>query len=279
MLPVYLLHFGMAKPQSKTTVSVLRSIIGIPARELAELTGRSIHTIKSVESGRLALSEELALKMSIETGISAEWLLNGDPQAQPIPNDLNPIPPGHPSGLFTKGYFEKRRADRAEGRDELNTLDGAHDWDAANLFAIRTAAVKSHNARLVRYRISKFLAELEKEFGRDEKTFGREIERSQLLPELGALFMHPDGGCDDIAGGEPKVVTHGEPQWANCKEFVPAFKSTYAKLAKVSKRRHEKRNPQEPGIFPLLQWASEALRVIAPKRAAQAFEQRSASQG
>ena len=118
-------HPVMAKPQSKTTVSVLRSIIGISAKELAELTGRSIHTIKSLESGRLALSEELALKMSIETGVCAQWLVNGDPQAKPIPNDLNPIPPDHPSGIFTKKYFEERREDRMLNRDELNRLGGS----------------------------------------------------------------------------------------------------------------------------------------------------------
>jgi hypothetical protein len=257
----------MAKSRSKTTVSVLRSIIGISAKDLAELTGRSIHTIKSVESGRLALSEELAVKMSVETGVCARWLVNGEPQAPPL-NDF-PLPVGHPNSFFTKKYFEKRRADRMHGRDELNRLGGFSFLDAAKLCAIHEAAVKSGNGRVVQYRISKFLRELEKEFGQCEKTLGREIEMSQLWHDFGALFMYPGDGHDDKTDDEPKWAAAGEPAWANYREFVPSFKRAYAKLAEDSERRLEKGNPQDPGIFPLLRWALEAIRVFAPKRATQ----------
>ena len=210
----------MAKPQSKTTVSVLRSIIGIPARELAKLTGRSIHTIKSVESGRLALSEELALKMSIETGICAQWLVNGDPHAPPL-NDL-PLPPDHRDSVFTKGYFEKRRADREEGLDELNRSGGATMLDSARLWAINAAAVESGNGRLVRYRISKFLRELKNEFGQSDEVFREEMAEWDL--------------------------------WANYREFVPSFKRAHAKLTK-------ERDPQAPDIVPLLQWTLKEIRA------------------
>lgn len=258
----------MAKSQSKTTVSVLRSIIGISAQDLAELTGRSIHTIQSVESGRLALSEELAVKMSVETGVCAQWLVNREPQAPPL-NDF-PLPVGHPNSLFTKRYFEKRRADRMHGRDELNQLGGGFPFlDSAKLCAIRQAAVKSGNARVVQYRISKFLRELEKEFGQCEKTLRQEIEMSQLWNDFDALFMYPAAGHSDKTGDEPRWQAAGEPTWANYKEFVPSFKREYTKLSEESERRLEKGNPQDPGIFPLLRWALEAIRVSAPKRAAQ----------
>src|SRR5262245_36752431 len=77
---------NMAKPKSKTTVSVLRSTIGISAKKLADLIGRSIHTVKSLESGRLALSEDLAMKISHETGVDTRWLLGGNPQTRPFPD-------------------------------------------------------------------------------------------------------------------------------------------------------------------------------------------------
>jgi hypothetical protein len=219
--------------------------------------------------------------MSIETGVSAQWLKDGDPQATPIPNDLNPIPPDHPSGVFTKEYFERRRADRMEDRDKLKS--GATIFDTARLCAINAAAVESGNGRLAQYRISKFLDELEKEFGQCKEVFRHEMKKDGLWMAFETLFMYQKKGTvAEPQGGSfraKRSVNHGkieyrtEPVWVSYRELVPSFNNAYAKLAKDAKKRREKRNPHEPGIFPLLQWASAAMHIISPKRAKEVITQ------
>jgi len=73
----------MRTSSKKTTPAVLRSILGITDVEMAELLGCSPSTIHSVESGRLKLSESLALRMSLVTGVDLMWLLDGDTSKPP----------------------------------------------------------------------------------------------------------------------------------------------------------------------------------------------------
>jgi transcriptional regulator with XRE-family HTH domain len=50
---------------------------------MAELLGCSASTVHSVESGRLKLSDSLALRMSLVTGVNVDWLLRGDTSKPP----------------------------------------------------------------------------------------------------------------------------------------------------------------------------------------------------
>jgi transcriptional regulator with XRE-family HTH domain len=65
----------------KQPLAVLRKIIGYRQKEMADLIGCSVATIQSIELGpkRMALSERLAERIEMETGVSIEWLLSGDP--------------------------------------------------------------------------------------------------------------------------------------------------------------------------------------------------------
>ena len=49
---------------------------------------KSTATIQAIELGKLKLSEELAIKISLETGVSAKWLLAGDVGAKPTSDGL-----------------------------------------------------------------------------------------------------------------------------------------------------------------------------------------------
>ena len=64
-------------------VAVLRILIGINQRELADLCACSPRTIQAVELLKLPLSTNLAQKISAATGVSLEWLLDGDCEAPP----------------------------------------------------------------------------------------------------------------------------------------------------------------------------------------------------
>jgi transcriptional regulator with XRE-family HTH domain len=72
------------KSTVSTVVSVVRLGTELPAPEFAELIGKPYATLKSLESGRLELSEKTALAISKATGVSLEWLLRGDPKTSPV---------------------------------------------------------------------------------------------------------------------------------------------------------------------------------------------------
>ena len=64
-------------------LAVLRQIIDVNSAKLAQLCGCSMSTIQSVEMGRMPLSEKLAARIAGETGVSVEWLLDGNPEVPP----------------------------------------------------------------------------------------------------------------------------------------------------------------------------------------------------
>lgn len=66
----------MPRPSSeKTNVAKLRIQLGEKQDGFAQLIGCSIHTLQSVETGRLKLSKSLATKISAVSGVHVDWLL------------------------------------------------------------------------------------------------------------------------------------------------------------------------------------------------------------
>src|SRR5438552_17711905 len=59
----------------------LRLFLNLGQKEMADLAGCSRRAIQSVELRTLKLSEELARKISNETGIAVDWLLENDLKA------------------------------------------------------------------------------------------------------------------------------------------------------------------------------------------------------
>jgi hypothetical protein len=51
---------------------------------MPELTGRTVDTMQSLESGRLNLSEELAMTISKATGVALRWLLDETQTGSPV---------------------------------------------------------------------------------------------------------------------------------------------------------------------------------------------------
>lgn len=72
---------------------------------MAEFLDCSIDTIKSIESGRMKLSESMAERMFHEFGISKAWLLAGDVSAPPIAQNREP---------YTEEHFHNAQADKGE---------------------------------------------------------------------------------------------------------------------------------------------------------------------
>ncbi len=73
--------------KKKTPVAVLRTKLGLTVKEFAELIGKSVWSVTSLESGRLKLSEETAHDISKETGVEMKWLMDGNPKEKPYETD------------------------------------------------------------------------------------------------------------------------------------------------------------------------------------------------
>jgi DNA-binding XRE family transcriptional regulator len=66
----------MPRPsKEKTNVATLRILLGEKQDGFAKLIGCSIHTLQSVETGRMKLGKSLAARISLITGVHIEWLL------------------------------------------------------------------------------------------------------------------------------------------------------------------------------------------------------------
>jgi hypothetical protein len=75
----------MALPQHKTCLSILRGIIGPEANEkiFSKMIGRSVSWLKKASCGQIPLPENVAFRISHETGVSFDWLLANDVKSPP----------------------------------------------------------------------------------------------------------------------------------------------------------------------------------------------------
>ena len=153
----------MRTSSRKTTAAVLREILGIKDFEMAGILDRTVHTIHSLESGRLKLSPELATKMFHETGISLDWLFNEDPNAPPISGRGEP---------YTKEIFEKAQAEKIY-YDQPHPLSRNTDelGSCARLVAILESASAHENYYMALYKVRTALDSLQGEFGMDESLY------------------------------------------------------------------------------------------------------------
>jgi len=93
----------MAHSKNRTTLAVLRSHLGPfgGEPELASIIGRSPSWVNKVSAGRIYMTRDAALRISMETGVCPEWLLQNDPAASAVAAE---------SGvLFDDAFFKKYR--------------------------------------------------------------------------------------------------------------------------------------------------------------------------
>jgi transcriptional regulator with XRE-family HTH domain len=75
----------MPRPTNrKTTLGAARALLGISTTQLEKRSGVAVSTIEKVESGRLALTLEVARKIGWSTAIHPRWLMDGNPNTDPV---------------------------------------------------------------------------------------------------------------------------------------------------------------------------------------------------
>ncbi len=137
----------------------LRLFLELSQKEMAELVGCSTATIQSVELRRLPLSEELARKISAETGILLEWLLLNDLQMPLIADHREP---------FSIDDFDHRRSLREMGGPTMSALltqAVLGEGDALIYFAWMRGIFAGKNADIASWKVGKFLEKLARDYG------------------------------------------------------------------------------------------------------------------
>jgi DNA-binding XRE family transcriptional regulator len=155
---------GMRTSSRKTTPAVLRSILGIKDVEMAELLGCSTSTIHSVESGRLKLSESLALTMSLVTGVNVMWLLDGD-TSKPPTCQYQRRP--YSRSEFENWLLSKTETLRVDKR--VRAIEIVEYF--ARLRAILESAHKRGDYLMARYKVGIAIDALREQFGQDRFCF------------------------------------------------------------------------------------------------------------
>jgi transcriptional regulator with XRE-family HTH domain len=165
------------------TLAVLRVLIGLTQKELADMVGRSVVTIQKIELGKLRLGPELAKEISGQTWVSLKWLLDGDVSKPPVH--------AH-GGPYTKEMFELRQV-TLQGNAEL--LENPSVWikfvissQVRDFAAVAGAAVKGNNFQLFSYRFRKAMDALKKDFGCDSSIESLEAVSEKATDEQKLLL-------------------------------------------------------------------------------------------
>lgn len=153
----------MGVSQLKTTVAVLRSIIGISDADFARLLDCSPTTIHSLESGRLKISESMAARIIHQTGVDADWLLDNDPKMAARAKNRQP----YTREIFGAAQATSRRLKHATQKE---IAGHSIDW-MGTARAILTKANSSGRYFMALYKLRRALWEIGAEFGHDISVF------------------------------------------------------------------------------------------------------------
>jgi transcriptional regulator with XRE-family HTH domain len=177
-----------AQSQRKTTVAILRQILGLSVEEFACLVGKSVSSVKSLETGRLKLSEETAFTIAKETGVEMVWLLKGRPKDKPYVFDEST----GEERFYTKEDYEivqARKLQKAPHKFDpdrliLNGLGSVLGW-----LPIYAKAQQDGKGYLANYLMNQCLQELAERLGQDEKAVLCASKNTQLIANDGSKWF------------------------------------------------------------------------------------------
>lgn len=174
----------MRRSPERHNLARLRLLIGLGQKEMAEIVGCSTPTIRAVELGKLNLSEGLAFRISLATGVDAAWLLE---------NDLTKPPLSFDGREYTTRFYEATRASNtphhADSAFVASRLDEYNFATYGRLCRLGVALTKMGDSSLAIavWRLQKFLGELEEDLG-DDSARQKFSEWNELTLNHRALF-------------------------------------------------------------------------------------------
>lgn len=172
----------MRRSSEKHNVARLRVLVGEKQESFAAQVGCSVHTLRSIESGRLKLSEELARRISAATDVDLDWLRRNDLKAEPcVANSRFP---------YTRSAFDNAQAQRRIGTpDFIATI--APDYLLASygqLRAIISDAAKRGEGGVVIWKLGRFIDELRQDYGHDKHV--APVWKFQLRPDSSRVLTY-----------------------------------------------------------------------------------------
>src|ERR1043166_1453330 len=158
------------------TLAVLRTIIGITQKEMAELLECSAPTVQAIELGKLKLSIKLAGNLFNQTSVDLDWLMNDDVTQPAIDFEGEP---------YTRETFEMRQAglfsppqDTSDVKGDLRYV-GACFRNSVEVLAILFAhAYRDSRVQMCDYKVTDALDELLDETVGTDALTPEEKERS-----------------------------------------------------------------------------------------------------
>jgi len=178
-------------PSAKIRVAILRAFLNrhekfnqkFDQKRFAELIGCSVHTLQSIETGRLKLSQKLAHRIARETGVAVDWLVGKPPKA-PIVGELRIVKRRDGTGTldvrppYKFQYYEQAQASKIKPDEYLaEDLSAVYlDHYAPILRAILFSAHKQRCLNVALWKISNFLSDCEKQFGADRRVSRKQHE-------------------------------------------------------------------------------------------------------
>jgi hypothetical protein len=166
----------MALSQKKTTVSVLRGLLGpYHGREdnFAKLVKKSVSWVKKTSAGIKPLSGETARLLAHATGINLDWLMNDDIKAPPTNSAGKP---------YSLKCFELRRAELESGDINLLSVFSLENV-LSEIAGVGSAAGKHGKLLLFHWRYSEFVKQCREEFGFDKEA------SAAVLKEIDAVRL------------------------------------------------------------------------------------------
>ena len=187
------------------TLAVLRILLNLTQKEMAELAGCSRPTIQAVELGKLHLSDRLAGLIALRTGVALKWLLDNDVSVPPLTREGSP---------FTMEVFHETRAlASSTPPSPLNRMQPIVAF-SANIFRLGNLLLQAHKiqkSQLCAYKIAKAFDDLEDQFGvsdSDDEYFGSPMSLSgptekPFYEALSPLLEQFSKGIHAVSPGKP----------------------------------------------------------------------------
>ena len=174
---------SMALLMKHNPVKIVRRLCGQTQQELADLIGCARLTVHTLESGKLKLSEAMAEKISLHTGVSQHWLLN--PKRK-----LPPICERDPQRPYTVEVFNMTRAEITDPRIEPLDVVAIEGTVAAAYRRLCDAAWQAYRTDQIVYFyfiVREWLKELENHW-KDSRKLPDSSDVGRLFAEFAALM-------------------------------------------------------------------------------------------
>jgi transcriptional regulator with XRE-family HTH domain len=147
----------MPPSKLKHPIAVVRKITGLGQKELAHLVNCSVAEVQAIELRKRNLSKKLADAIWLETGVSPEWLLSGNPKAPPFTLD------GKPYGIEKWKARQRRRNRKIPPKPSYVRFVAGHF--IANILSLLVESYRKGELIRCMYLMSEGWEQLDKKYG------------------------------------------------------------------------------------------------------------------